>query len=197
VTVYDFPNTVKRILGQTMFQLGYVIRDEDDAHIAYVDDRSVISLSYTLEELPTPWLSVTVGLSGIPVEALRPIALWRAYPDVPELQVPATMEFNSQQSLVARIERVRDDWLPKLILPLFVDDSRLWAAWGELSREINEEGIENARQMLVQQIRRARQRFDTGDYEGAIQIYAACSPASLTAADRRRFAMARKLLMRG
>lgn len=191
MSLYDLASTAERLLGPTLSELGFVIVDSEATRVTFADGRRAISLSYYREDLPAPWLAVTVGLQESPAESPSLVALWRAKPRLAELQDSAIMTFDCQPQLEAGLERIRTQWLPKYILPLLKDEARVRSALAAQEQELLDE---QERVVDSQQLRRARQLFDEGKYRGALDAYALYGQAGLPAADRRRVVMARRFI---
>ncbi len=151
-------------------------------------------MSYNREDLPRPWLSVTVGVSGVPGNAPAFVALWRAFPDEGELQDPELMGFGTQGELEQRLVRVRDDWFPRFIAPALSSDRRLPTALLEQEGELlaEHEALEHE-----QHLRNARALFDGEDYQRAVEAYVLIGVDTLSVRDRRRLAIARRNLSDG
>ena len=191
MSIYNLGATVRHLLDPALSDLGFALAVEEESHVSYVCGRYAITLEYGLEELPVPWLVLTVDFfdtsDGTPLR----VALWRAYPDVVELRDPAVVRFNSQQSLEAQIATIRDEWLSRFIVPLIGDEERLRAVWLETERELDDEYNRRVRE---QELRRARRMYDAGDYRGDFDAYVLYGVDTLSAADRRRYVMARRFL---
>ena len=134
---------------------------------------------------------MSVGLSDALEGRLLEVPLWRAYPAVPELRDPAVIEFDSQRALEGKIAHFHDVWLPGLVVPLLDDEARLRSVWLQMSRDLDDEYDRRVRE---QELRRARRMYDAGDYRGAFDAYVLYGVDTLSAADRRRYVMARRFL---
>lgn len=104
------------------------------------------------------------------------------------------MDFGTQGELEERLVRVRDDWFPRFITSALTSETRLPAALLEQERELL---AEHEALKHEQYLRRARLLFDGKDYQGAIEAYGLAGADTLSAADRRRLALARSNLSDG
>lgn len=184
-----------QLLNEPMLStFGLGIADATDTVVTLAGDRRAVRLSYNREDLPHAWLLVTVGASEVAGELPQLVALWRAYPDRGELQDPGLMDFSSQEELDRRLAHVRDDWFPRFILPLLKSEYRLRTALLEQGRELL---LEHDRLIQERHVKRARSLFDGGDYQGAVDSYILAGIETLSAADARRLAIARRHLDTG
>lgn len=187
----NLADAVDRVLAPTLSGLGFDVRDATDTVVTLIGARRGVRLSYNREDLPHAWLSVTAGVSDAVGEPPRFVALWRAYPDRAELQDPSLMAFSSQEELDQRLAHVRDNWFPRFVLPLMESEDRLGAVLLEQESELLEE---HDRLRVERHLRQARALFDAGDYQGAVDSYGMAGIETLSAADTRRFVIARRHL---
>jgi hypothetical protein len=105
------------------------------------------------------------------------------------LQNPAAATFGSLAQLEDVLGRIRDEWLPRYVLPLLGDPERLGSALVEQEQELQAEHDNLvARQLLL----KARRLFDEGDFPGAAETYALVGIDALSAGDQRRYYAARR-----
>lgn len=182
------------MLASTLLEFGFDIADARDTLVTLVSDRHAIRLSYNREDLPHPWLSVTVGVSEVAGGVPAFVALWRAFPDEPELQDPDVMEIRSQKELDECLVRVRDGWFPRFILPLLESEDHMR---GTLIAQKKGVFLEYESRAREQHLREARSRYERADYQGAVDSYTLAGVDSLKAADTRRLAIARRNLHEG
>jgi hypothetical protein len=189
----DFAGSAERILGAAMRDLGLRILISESDHVVFADDHRALSLSlgYDPKDLPTPWLSVTVGLRESASDGPRSIVLWRAYPHVPELQAMELLSITSDSALEAVFGRLRSEWLTKYVVPLLNDEGRLRAAHADQERDLL---ADYGRRVQLQVLGRARRLFDDSDYQGALDAYVLYGSDRLSAAARRRYVIARRRL---
>lgn len=182
----DLGAAAERILGPTLAAEGLTIDGYSPSSITFRDERRVIELSYYREDL-TPWLHVELGLRGSSGQLT--VALWRLFPEVEALAARETCEFDSAELLEARLVEIRDDWLGRLIWPVFEKPERFRAGW--LAQQAESEKRYEAdvrRERLVQ----ARWAYDHDNLARAVEQYTLAGLDDLTAADRRRYTMARR-----
>jgi hypothetical protein len=191
---WDFGNAVASTLGRRLVGMGFEPLTVADTRVVYSDGHRSVALAYLLEELPKPWLSVTVGLLEASIDKAQFVALWRAYPQVTALQNLDGASFDSEESLLSLLEMIVDTWLPNYILPLLEDEARLRALLAEQEQQLVAEQSQLAD---AQQLRRARQLFEAGDFRNAVLQYGLYGPERLSAADRRRLIIARRSAGRG
>lgn len=191
MTQPDLAAAVSDVLAPALAASGFGVSDAGDTVVTLVGGRSALRLSYKREDLPRAWLSVAVGVSDVRGNSPAFVALWRIFPDDAELQDRDLMGFDSQGELCERLARVRDDWLPRFIAPALVSEPRLQAALVEQERELQ---LEYAALKRDQHLRDARSRLDGEDYQGAVDAYVLAGVDTLSAADSRRLAIARRHL---
>lgn len=190
----DLAVAVDRVLAPALASAGFDVTDASPTVVTLAGDRTALRLSYNREDLPRPWLSVTVGVSDVPGNFPVFVALWRAFPDEGELQDPGLMGFGTQRELEQRLVHVRDDWFPRFITPALTSETRLPTARMEQERELlaEHEALEHE-----QHLRIARSLFDGEDYQRAVEAYVLIGVDTLSAGDRRRLAFARRNLSDG
>lgn len=190
----DLAAAVARVLAPTLAASGFGITEASSTVVTLKRERSALRLSYNREDLPRPWLSVTIGVSVVVGNLPALVALWRAFPEEGELQDPDLLGFVTQGDLEERLVRVRDDWFPRFIAPALTSETRLPIALMEQEREllVDHEALQHE-----QHLRNARSLFDGEDYPGALEAYVLAGVDTLSAADRRRLAIARRNLSDG
>jgi hypothetical protein len=185
---------VDRVLAPSLATAGFAVTDASDSVVTLVGDRVALRLSYNREDLPRAWLSVTVGRNDARGTLPAFVALWRAFPEEEELQGPESMRFGTDEELEQRVVRVRDDWFPRFIAPAFATETRIPTALLEQEGELLSEHEALERE---QHLRNARSLFDAEDYERAAAAFVLLGVETLSAADRRRLALARRGLNDG
>jgi hypothetical protein len=184
----DLAAAVDRVLAPALAAAGFCVSDASETVVTLVGNLTALRLSYNREDLPHPWLSVTIGASDVRGQLPAFVALWRAFPDEVELRDPEPMGFGSQRELEQRLVRVRDDWFPRFIIEALTSETRLTSALLEQERELLAEYEALVRE---QHLRNARSLFDSEDYQGAVEAYVLSGEDTLSAADHRRLALAR------
>lgn len=111
------------------------------------------------------------------------------YPDVAALAFLETGRVDPPELLAARLEMVRDEWLPTLIWPAFEQPEHFRETW-QAQRRAAEERY--AADVLRQRLLWARWAYDRGDLAKTVKEYALAGVAGLSAADNRRYVMARR-----
>lgn len=190
----DLAAAVARVLESALASSGFGITGASSTIVTLESDRSALRLSYNREDLPRPWLSVTIGVRDAPGNPPPLVALWRAFPDEHELQDPDLLSFSNQGELEERLVRIRDDWFPRFVIPALTSKTRLPTALMDQERELL---VEHEGQKHEQHLRNARSLFDGEDYQGAVEAYVLGGVDTLSAADRRRLAIARRHLSDG
>jgi hypothetical protein len=184
--VIDLGAAAQRVLGSTLLGEGFTIDGSSEWSITFRDECRSIELSCYRED-PTPWLNVVLGLRVS--DAQMTVALWQLYPDVAALASLETGRVDSPELLTARLEMVRDEWLPTLIWPAFEQPERFREAWRAQRREAEERYVAD---VLRQRLQQARRAYDRGDFATAVEKYTLAGVAGLSAADNRRYVMARR-----
>lgn len=182
----DLGRAAQRVLGPTLFDEGFSIDGSSEWSITFRDERRSIELSCYRED-PTPWLNVVLGLRDS--EAQMTVALWRLYPDVAALGFLETGRVDSRELLAARLEMVRDEWLPSLVWPAFEQPERFREVWLAQRCESEQTYVAN---VLRQRLLRARRAYERGDFAAALEHYTQAGLADLSAVDNRRYVMARR-----
>lgn len=175
-----------RLLGPTLFGEGFSVDECSTWSITFRDERRSLELSCYRED-PTPWLNVVLGLRTS--DEHMSVALCRLYPDVAALRSLAMCRIDSAELLVTRLEMVHDSWLPALIWPAFEQPERFLKAWQARRREAEETYVADA---LQQRLLRARWAYDRGEFAKAVEQYALAGLPDLSAADNRRYVLARR-----
>lgn len=187
----DLAGAVARVFAPPLALSGFDVTEASTTLVTLESGRSALRLSYNSEDLPRPWLSVAVGVSDVQGNPPVLVALWRVFPEESELQDPARLGFSSQGELEDRLVRVRDDWFPRFVAPVLASEARLQTALLEQERELL---AEHEALKHEQHLRNARSLFDSEDYQGAVDKYVLAGVGTLSAADRRRLAVARRNL---
>jgi hypothetical protein len=148
----------------------------------------LVSLAYYVEDLPSPWLAVDVGLVGDD-GSHRLAGLWRALPDDEQASGYTRWTFHDSASLDELLRRV-------VAQVLAVHGPRLWDSKDTLDRllatqadEVETRYLADRRQADLLQARRA---YDEGRFQDAVDNFILIEPDSLSAGDRRRLHEARK-----
>lgn len=188
-STWDLSAAVEEELGRVLRAAGFATGQANRTEATFVRGLEALSFEYLPEDVPRPWIIVRLGRRDGPEESPWFVALWRVYPDVEALQDPSRTAFDSEDSLRSALRLIRDDWMGTYIVPGLGDDLRLRAVRADQEREIAEEHVRLAND---QHLRRARACFDEGDFDGAIVQFGIYGPDRLSAADRRRLAIARR-----
>jgi hypothetical protein len=186
---WDLSDAVEDQLGSVLRDEGFALYSAGRTSVIFVRGLEALSLEYLPEDVPSPWILVLVGRRDGPSDARWFVALWRAHPEVKELQNSRETGFDSSESLYSALGLIRDTWLPTYILPVLADEVRLRSVRADQEREI---ATEHTELIEAQDLRRARACFEAGDFEGAILQYRLYGLERLSAADRRRLAIARR-----
>lgn len=190
LTQPDLATAAHRVLAPGMTSAGYVVNEASRTAVTLVGAQNFLRLSYLREDLPNPWLVVTIGKAAAAGGAPIFVALWRVFPDAGELQDPERLRFRSQDELEAILVRIRDSWFPRYIAPAFASEVDIPLAIMEQEREMIRHHEALTR---MQHIQVARSQFDRKHYQDAITAYILAGAESLSAADRRRLTVARRM----
>lgn len=184
--VIDLGVAAADVLTPTLADRGFVVDGSSSSAITFRDEQRLIELSYYPEDR-TPWLSVVLGLRQAEVEIA--VALWRLFPAVPGLAAVETSQFSSIGTLRSRLVKVRDAWLDEYIWPAFAQPERFRRAWLDQQDEAEQRYRTD---VLQQRLRQARAAFDRGNLQQAAEQYTLAGLDELSAADRRRYVVARR-----
>ena len=101
-----FTTAVFNVLGDYLAGEGFSLQVESPRRVTYRRGRTVVSFAFFLEDLPSPWVAVDVGL-GEPDGSTRLAGLWRALDDDEPARRYTSWRFDSQSSLEEVLRRIR------------------------------------------------------------------------------------------
>ena len=59
-----FSDTVDEVLGGYLASFGFSRTHTSPTRVTYRRDRTLVSFAYFIEDLPSPWVAIDVGLAG-------------------------------------------------------------------------------------------------------------------------------------
>lgn len=183
-----FSGAVDRIVGPYMERLGFTRAEGSEVDVGYRRGRTFVSVSYYLEDLPSPWVSVEVGVVSDDGSHLG-VALWRAMRDDDPARQYTQWRFTDEASLERVLQRVVAEVLDVHGRRVWEDEVELAGLLASQEAEVQARYSEDR---LQEDLRRARRAFDVGRFQEAVDVFTLLGPENLSAADRRRLYVAQR-----
>jgi len=188
-----FVAAVRRVLDGPLAEHGLDPAGEfRDVNVYWAHGRTYVSVGYMPETIPDYELLLSVGQHDDPANVLDPagssVGVWRFVPDdlVREL---VDWRFDSPAALERELRRAWSEVIVPYVLPALEVEGRLGALIGEQNDDAD---AERERLLDDRLLRFARGRFQAGEFARSAQAYEELPEGALTAADRKRWDIARR-----
>lgn len=185
-----FPEVVQRVAGEYMKHHGFSPRGASPTRVWFGRDDALVSFAYYMEDLPSPWLAVDVGVADDAGHE-RKVALWRALEPGDPARQYTQWEFDDAESLEHVLRRVLTEVVDVHGPPLWDGQTRLARLLAEQAEEMQAAYLDASRQA---DLAKARRSYDQARYQEAIDGFVLVGNEDLTARDRRHLYEARKRL---
>jgi len=182
-----FVSIVEQVISPVLRADGFRVSERTEIYVQFVRADRAVSFSYSPEDVPSPWVSIMVGL--MPDYDARPeyVALWRAIPAAEPASHYPTWRFTRDGDLADLLRRLYLEVLLPFAKPLWDDEGRIRDLLAQQYLEAQHHYEQVSR---TQALSMARHLYEKGDLPGAVVAYGLIDPAHLTAADRRKVALA-------
>jgi len=184
----NFSDDVDEALGEFLAGFGFSRLNTSSSRVTYERDGVLISFAYFVEDLPSPWVAIDVGLSQ-PDDSQHLVGLWRALADEEPARRYPSWRFVDRASLDEVLQRIAREVLAVHGPRLWGSATALEALVAEQANEAETTFLRNRRQA---DLLRARRAHDEGRFQEAIDSFVLMDPDTLSATDRRRLYEARK-----
>lgn len=188
---FHFAEVVGRIVGPVLTGHGFApAASSTSSRVNYRRGGVVVSLAYFVEDLPTPWVAVDIGLAALDNPA-QLVGLWRALPDDARAREYPSWRFHDDESLDAVVSRIVNEVLLTFGPPLWDSEADIEDLLAKQMDETESRYLEDRRRA---DLLRARRSFDEGRFQDAIDGFGMIGTEALSAADRRLLYLARQRL---
>lgn len=185
-----FADAVNRIVGAYLARHGFSLADGSSSRVTYRREGALVSIAYFVEDLPSPWVAIDVGL--VEGDGEHQLAgIWRALADDDPARSYTGWTFDDPLSLDRLLERLVGDVLAVHGPQLWESESALRSLLATQADEVETRYLEDRHRVELIQARRA---YDEGRFQEAIEGFVLIGNDSLSAGDRRRLYEARKKL---
>lgn len=188
-SIPSFGEVVEEVLGSQVAERGFAREDASPTRVTYRRDRTLLSFAHFVEDQPSPWVAIDVGLTE--ADGVRRMAgLWRAMADDDPARAYTTWRFEDRAALRTVLERFASEVMP-LAWKVLDSERALENLLAVQSDESETHYLEDRRRV---DLLHARRSFDEERWQEAIDTYVLLGAEALTAADRRRLHEARSHL---
>lgn len=184
-----FKSVISEVLTPVMASRGFVSADWHPSFLHYRRGRTWVSFAYEGWDEPVRYLSILLALEDSGGRTMS-VGLWRDLPEDVDDAEYWNSGFSSERELREVLDRVVRELMPHATA-LWDSDERLAALIAERRVEVEHEYLQNADES---ELINARRVFREGRYSEACEVYDRIGPDQLSAADRRRFYIARQQL---
>ncbi|MGH9187353.1 MAG: hypothetical protein ACRD0U_16305 [Acidimicrobiales bacterium] len=184
----SFPTVVERVVGPYLTRHGFELAERSPTAVMFKGGSARVELSYWLEDLPRPSISVAVGAAGDD-GSRRMVGLWRAIPEGEPARAYPDWRFHDETTLENVLHRMVRDVLDVYGWRLWTEPGHLAGLLAEQEAEVDAHYLDDLRRADLAKARRA---FDEGRFQEAVDSFVLVGAEALSASDRRRLYEARK-----
>lgn len=182
-----FAKAIEDVLGPDVLGFGFTQDEVTPTRVTYRRGRVLLSFAHFIEDQPSPWVAIDVGLQG--ADGSHHLAgLWRALEDGEAAREYTRWRFEDQASLHALLRRLASDVLP-VGAEVWDSEPALEALLAAQAEEADTRYLEDRRRG---DLLHARRCYDEGRFQDALDAYVLIGNEVLGAGDRRRLYEARQ-----
>lgn len=183
-----FGASVEATAGIYLAGHGFSRADNAPDAVTYRRGDTLVSFEFSLQDLPSAWVSVTVGFVAVDAASHR-VAVWRILAEEEPARGYAGWRFHDQASLDQVLGRI-------VVEVLQVHGPQLWESKDRIAEaeaaQAAEAGARCAEDRQRVRLLLARRAYDDERFQEAADAFVLAGEASLSAADRRRLYVARR-----